>query len=57
MVPIEVGGPGFDYQKILPSLGENITLGGRGIPLLRSLCKELVYQGRGNRVEGVYVWS
>ena len=57
VVRIEDSGPGFDYHKILPSLGENITLGGRGIPLLRSLCKELVYHGRGNRVEAVYVWS
>jgi hypothetical protein len=57
VVRIEDSGPGFDYHKILPSLGENITLGGRGIPLLRSLCQELVYQGRGNRVKAVYVWS
>jgi DNA-binding response OmpR family regulator len=57
VVRIEDSGPGFDYHKILPSLGENMTLGGRGIPLLRSLCQELVYHGRGNRVEAVYVWS
>ncbi len=57
VVCIEDSGPGFDYHKIPPSLGENITLGGRGIPLLRSLCQELVYQGSGNRVEAIYVWS
>ena len=30
---------------------------GRGIPLLRSLCKSLTYHGNGNSVEAVYVWS
>ena len=57
VVRVEDSGPGFDYHKTLPSLSENIRIGGRGIPLVRSLCQELVYQGRGNRVKAIYAWS
>ncbi len=57
VVRLEDSGPGFDYHKALPPLSKNITLGGRGIQLLRSLCQELVYQGSGNWVKAVYAWS
>jgi len=54
---LEDSGPGFDYHSSLPALTENISHGGRGIPLVRALCKELIYSGAGNCVEAVYVWS
>ena len=56
VVRVEDSGPGFNYQKALPQLSDNIAFGGRGIPLVRSVCRELLYQGRGNVVEAVYVW-
>ncbi len=57
VVRVEDSGSGFDYNKALPALSENLALGGRGIPLVRSLCQELVYEGSGNRVRAVYVLS
>jgi len=54
---IEDSGAGFDHGCTLRSLEENRSLHGRGIPLLRSLCRSVCYQGRGNRVEVVYAWE
>ncbi len=54
---IEDSGPGFNYQARLPELTENEGYSGRGIPMVRTLCKELTYYGVGNCVEAVYVWS
>ena len=51
---IEDSGPGFDYNKTLPSLSENLAMGGRGIQLVRSMCKEVTFHGKGNVVEAVY---
>jgi len=57
VIRVEDSGHGFDYEKTLPAISENLALGGRGIPLVRSLCQELVYQGIGNQVKAVYVWE
>jgi len=57
IIRVEDSGPGFDYNKALPALSENLAMGGRGIPLVQSLCRELVYQGTGNRVKAVYAWE
>lgn len=56
IVRVEDSGPGFDQSKSLCSLSDNFTWHGRGIPLLHSLCKSLVYNEKGNDVEAVYVW-
>ena len=56
VVRVEDSGPGFDYQKAMLKPADETSFGGRGIRLVRSFCKELVYQGRGNQVEAVYVW-
>jgi CheY-like chemotaxis protein len=50
-------GPGFAVPTIPSALVEITTLCGRGIPLVRSLCQELVYSERGNCVQAVYVWE
>jgi len=57
MIRIEDSGSGFDYHKIFPALGENMTASGRGLPLVRSLCQEMSYFGKGNIVEAVYYWQ
>ncbi|HEY7494574.1 MAG TPA: fused response regulator/phosphatase [Candidatus Tectomicrobia bacterium] len=53
---VEDSGPGFDYQRQALHLPHNTTRSGRGLPLVRSLCQELVYHGTGNCVEAIYVW-
>lgn len=50
-------GPGFDYHHELPEPTSTMTLRGRGILLLRSLCTQLVYRGKGNDVEATYEWE
>ncbi|MEE8398538.1 MAG: SpoIIE family protein phosphatase [Desulfobacterales bacterium] len=57
VVRVEDSGPGFNYQKTFLALSDNLTFSGRGIPLVRSLCPEFTYHGRGNRVEAVYEWT
>ncbi len=54
ILEVEDSGPGFDYTKESPKLSDNITPSGRGIPLLLSLCKEVRYMGRGNKVRVLY---
>jgi anti-sigma regulatory factor (Ser/Thr protein kinase) len=55
-IRVEDSGPGFDYRAFTQSLSENTTYSGRGIPLVRALCKELTYHGVGNHAEAVYAW-
>ncbi|MBF0181467.1 MAG: fused response regulator/phosphatase [Magnetococcales bacterium] len=54
---MEDSGPGFDIAHIHSHLVGNTGHGGRGIALMRSLCKELTYQGCGNRAIAVYHWT
>ena len=54
VVRVEDSGSGYDYNKTLPSLSENMGMGGRGVQLVRSVCRELNYHGKGNIVEAVY---
>ena len=53
-VQVEDSGNGFNYQQKRPDLSDNVTFGGRGIPLVRSLCKEVTFHGNGSRVLAVY---
>ncbi|MBF0285060.1 MAG: fused response regulator/phosphatase [Magnetococcales bacterium] len=54
---LEDSGPGFDTQRVASSLEGNLGHGGRGIALVRSMCVELHYPGRGNIAEAVYRWN
>lgn len=56
LIRVEDTGVGFDYHKALPRLRENMAPSGRGIPLVRSLCDDISYLGKGNIVEAVYSW-
>ena len=56
-ITIEDSGQGFELSNSLPGLLENTAHSGRGIALVRSLCRELVYQGRGNVAHAVYAWD
>jgi CheY-like chemotaxis protein len=60
LVKIEVSdtGPGFSFDNLNQTpQDENVQYHGRGIRLLRSLCKEVNYVGNGNKVELLYEWG
>ena len=54
-IEMEDSGPGFDYSGQKDALLE--SSGGRGILLLRAMCKEIRYEPPGNKVLAVYAWS
>lgn len=54
---IEDSGKGFAYHKYEATLDENEGNSGRGVPLVKSLCKNLVYSKNGSRVEAGYYWE
>ena len=56
-IVVEDSGAGFAWQTVLAGIHDVGALSGRGIPLVNSLCESLRYEGRGNRVEAVYVWD
>jgi anti-sigma regulatory factor (Ser/Thr protein kinase) len=56
LVRVEDTGTGFNYQQRLSDLADNVSFSGRGIPLVRSICKEVTYHGNGNRVQAVYAF-
>ena len=49
-------GNGFDWQAKRQSLAENVGFSGRGLKLLETLCTQLTYHGKGNRVTAVFDW-
>ena len=55
IVRVEDSGPGFDYVKQGSCLPETCSMGGRGLQLVRSLCRKVVFHGSGNQVEATYV--
>lgn len=57
IIRIQDSGPGFDLRRLTPAVDANQGHSGRGIALVRALCHTLTYQGNGNTVEAVYVWS
>ena len=50
-------GRGFDYTQTNKQLALNQSFSGRGLPLLRTLCRELKYLGKGNHVTAIYEWK
>jgi PAS domain S-box-containing protein len=58
LIRMEDSGPGFDHSRIDErTLTDNLTCRGRGIQLVRSMCKALTYNKKGNCAEAVYVWE
>jgi len=55
-VLVEDSGPGFRDTGVAVSLADNTQPGGRGLAMLRSLCKEVIFHGGGNHVEAIYEW-
>lgn len=54
---LEDSGPGFDVDNIRSCLDGNMEQSGRGIALVRSLCRELRYENRGKVAQAVYRWQ
>ncbi len=50
-------GPGFDWQRSGAGLETNLGHSGRGMALVRRLCRDVAWAGRGNEVEAVYAWG
>ncbi len=61
VISIEDSGEGFDAAPLIENAAKNMQsnqgFSGRGIPLVKSLCKTLVYNEKGNRVEALYSWT
>lgn len=55
-VRVQDSGPGFDWRAKTTAMDHNRGYSGRGIPLLKSLCEQVRYEGNGNTVEAVYAW-
>ena len=55
VVRVDDSGPGFDHMAKGACLSETCSMGGRGLQLVRSLCKEVIFHGSGNKVEATYV--
>ncbi len=54
-IRVRDSGPGFDYADYMtPRVDADQRPHGRGIALVRSLCRELVYSGCGNEVQARY---
>lgn len=54
---VEDSGDGFDYHEYMNGEPDMGGYCGRGVPLLRTLCREIVYRGKGNQVDVVFDWS
>ncbi len=57
VIEVEDSGRGFDITQVLPREVPGSVYSGRGIMLVRSLCKQLNYTPPGNKAEAIYLWT
>ena len=55
-IVVEDTGPGFDYRAKEQSEHKTEGYSGRGIPLIRTMCRSVRYLDPGNKVEVVFDW-
>lgn len=55
-IVVEDSGPGFDYQTRENAEHKTEGYSGRGIPLIRTLCRSVRYLPPGNKVQVVFDW-
>ena len=55
-ITVSDSGPGFNYESKKETTMVDSAFSGRGIPLIRSLCDNLQYQGNGNIVKVNLSW-
>jgi len=56
MIHIADSGKGFNFRTLESDMSTNSGFSGRGYPLLKSLCSNYEYRGRGNLVTVTYAW-
>lgn len=56
-IRVEDSGEGFDTAHVQTSLAGNLGHGGRGIALVRSLCRELTFEKNGTIAYASYEWQ
>ncbi len=57
VIEVEDSGPGFHEDDAVSDLDNNEKVYGRGVALVKKLCRSLDYLGNGNRVKAVYDWN
>jgi hypothetical protein len=57
VIQVEDSGRGFDSNAVVSQAIPETLFSGRGIVLVRSLCKQLHYSPPGNKAEAIYVWN
>ena len=56
-IRVQDSGEGFDYATLHGSLDNNLAHHGRGLGLVRSICRSVTYSGNGNTVDVEFVWN
>ena len=56
-IQVKDSGAGFDYQHNAVVIDSEHRYCGRGVHLIKTLCKSFRYTGVGNEVEAVFEWS
>lgn len=56
-ISLEDSGNGFDFNDKENLLNTNVSSSGRGIPLLKSLCRKLEYSNHGKKLDIEYEWE
>jgi len=58
VLQVEDSGEGFDWKaKEARAAADSEQAHGRGLHLVRSLCRSLAFEGSGNQVSAVYAWG
>jgi len=57
IIKVNDSGPGFNHNAVFNILKSNQGYSGRGIALVKSLCKSVNYRSNGNQVEATYEWN
>ena len=57
IIEVTDSGQGFDYKEHTTGSYPTKAYAGRGITLIRNLCKTFEYMGNGNQVRAVYEWQ
>lgn len=55
-VSVKDSGAGFDFRKMMDNDHRTEGYCGRGLPLLKDMCRKLEYRGNGNEVYAEFTW-
>ena len=53
---VQDSGAGFDFESTAKTLNDSDSYCGRGIPLIKTLCRSVNYLEAGNKVEVIFEW-